>query len=105
VATELAALEREGKLIGTLGSIGGSYLHMHANRLLRSEQRAQELVLYDFLLRLYESEAARARPRAPKPAKPEKAEKKAAPGVKGESAGEASGRVEPSAENGEEAAS
>ena len=34
---------------------------MHANRLLRSEQRAQELVLYDFLARLYDSEVARAR--------------------------------------------
>ncbi len=32
---------------------------MHANRLLRAEQRAHELVLYDFLARLYDSEAAR----------------------------------------------
>ena len=32
---------------------------MHANRLLRSEQRAHELVLYDFLARLYESQLAR----------------------------------------------
>jgi hypothetical protein len=34
---------------------------MHANRVLRSEQRAQELVLYDMLLRLYESDVARAK--------------------------------------------
>jgi hypothetical protein len=34
---------------------------MHANRMLRSTQRAQELVLYDFLDRLYESRAARIR--------------------------------------------
>jgi hypothetical protein len=34
---------------------------MHANRLLRSAQRAQELVLYDFLDRLYEGQAARAK--------------------------------------------
>ncbi len=40
-----------------------SYLHMHANRLLRSAHGAQELVLYDFLCRLYESRAARARER------------------------------------------
>ena len=33
---------------------------MHANRLLRSAQRAQELLIYDFLERLYESAAARA---------------------------------------------
>jgi hypothetical protein len=34
---------------------------MHCNRLLRAAQRQHELVLYDWLLRLYESEAARAR--------------------------------------------
>ena len=32
---------------------------MHANRLLRSAHRRQELVLYDFLARLYESRAIR----------------------------------------------
>jgi hypothetical protein len=32
---------------------------MHANRMLRSAHRAQEVVLYDFLARLYESQAAR----------------------------------------------
>jgi hypothetical protein len=36
---------------------------MHANRVLRSEQRTQELVLCDFLARLYESEVARSRPK------------------------------------------
>ena len=40
-----------------------SYAHMHANRLLRSAMREQELVIYDFLVRLYESQAARARKR------------------------------------------
>jgi thiopeptide-type bacteriocin biosynthesis protein len=43
-----------------LPEVAGSYLHMHANRLLRSAHRAQEMVLYDFLARLYESRAARA---------------------------------------------
>jgi thiopeptide-type bacteriocin biosynthesis protein len=38
-----------------------SYVHMHLNRLLRSTHRAQELVLYDFLARLYESKVARTR--------------------------------------------
>jgi len=36
-----------------------SFAHMHVNRLLRSAQRAQELVLYEMLDRLYASRAAR----------------------------------------------
>jgi thiopeptide-type bacteriocin biosynthesis protein len=80
IAPELARLEKEGTLIGTVPGIAGSFLHMHANRLLRSEQRAQELVLYDFLLRMYDSEAARSRPRPAREAK-EKKPKKDAPSV------------------------
>ena len=38
-----------------------SYIHMHVNRLLRSVQRAHEVVLYDFLTRLYESQIARSK--------------------------------------------
>lgn len=57
----LVRASREGRLDTPLASIAASLLHMHANRLLRSMQREQELVLYDFLLRIYESEAARAR--------------------------------------------
>jgi hypothetical protein len=34
---------------------------MHLNRLLRSGHRLQEMVLYDFLARLYQSRTARAR--------------------------------------------
>jgi hypothetical protein len=34
---------------------------MHLNRLFRAEQRAQELVVYDFLSCLYESAIARRR--------------------------------------------
>jgi hypothetical protein len=34
---------------------------MHANRLFRSAARAQELVLYDWLYRMYDAEAARLR--------------------------------------------
>jgi hypothetical protein len=33
---------------------------MHVNRMLRSAQRVQEMVLYDFLVRIYESRAIRA---------------------------------------------
>jgi hypothetical protein len=52
-------LRRSGRLARPLADLAASFLHMHANRLLRSAQRAQELVLYDFLARLYESRAAR----------------------------------------------
>ena len=61
LGAELAALARGNRLTMPLPSIAASLLHMHANRLLRAEQRAHELVLYDFLVRLYDSEAARAR--------------------------------------------
>jgi class I lanthipeptide synthase len=37
-----------------------SYAHMHANRLLRGAHRAQELVLYELLHRVYASRLARA---------------------------------------------
>ena len=50
-----------GVLRQPLPDLAGSYLHMHANRFLRSAARAQELVLYDFLLRLKRSQAARQR--------------------------------------------
>jgi thiopeptide-type bacteriocin biosynthesis protein len=61
VARQLAQRERENRLIVPMRTIAASFLHMHCNRLLRAAQRQHELVLYDWLLRLYESEAARAR--------------------------------------------
>ncbi len=39
--------------------IAWSLVHMHANRLLHASQRAQELVLYDFLRRLHASKRSR----------------------------------------------
>ena len=36
-----------------LGNLAASYAHMYANRLLRAGHRAQELVIHDFLARLY----------------------------------------------------
>jgi thiopeptide-type bacteriocin biosynthesis protein len=48
-----------GQLSQSLTELAASALHMHANRVLRSAQRPQELVLYDFLARLYQSQAAR----------------------------------------------
>ena len=57
----LRAAEKEGRLTTSVEDLAFSYIHMNCNRLLRSAQRAQELVLYDFLERLYESQVARAR--------------------------------------------
>ncbi|MDQ3982854.1 MAG: lantibiotic dehydratase [Actinomycetota bacterium] len=52
-------LDASGELTSPLGEIVMSFTHMHVNRLLRSAHRAQELVLYDLLVRLYASLAAR----------------------------------------------
>lgn len=54
-------LDEAGGGVLNVEDLAGSYLHMHANRMLRSAQRAQELVLYDFLARHYESLLARSR--------------------------------------------
>jgi thiopeptide-type bacteriocin biosynthesis protein len=58
---ELRARERAGRLSLPLAEIVPSFVHMHVNRILRSGHRKHELVLYDFLSRLYESRAARAK--------------------------------------------
>ena len=60
IIAELQRCERAGQLSAPLAEIATSYLHMHVNRILRAAHRAQELVLYDFLAHLYESQAARA---------------------------------------------
>ena len=59
VAADLRAAERAGRLTAPVDQLAWSLAHMHANRMLRSAARAQELVIYDFLLRHYESQAAR----------------------------------------------
>jgi thiopeptide-type bacteriocin biosynthesis protein len=59
IAGELRSRARAGRLTTPLPELAVSFLHMHANRLLRSAHRAQELVLYDFLSRLYESQTSR----------------------------------------------
>jgi thiopeptide-type bacteriocin biosynthesis protein len=43
----------------SLPELAGSYLHMHCNRMLRGSARAHELVLYDYLERLYRGQLAR----------------------------------------------
>jgi thiopeptide-type bacteriocin biosynthesis protein len=58
---DLRSLARAGRLSSPLPDLAASYVHMHANRLLRAGHRAHELVLYDFLARLYHSRRARSR--------------------------------------------
>lgn len=48
-----------GELDPPLDVVVVSYIHMMANRLLRSANRAQELLLYSFLFRYYDSQLAR----------------------------------------------
>jgi thiopeptide-type bacteriocin biosynthesis protein len=59
VMAELRRLGQAGRLSTTLADIAMSYTHMHVNRLLRSAQRAHELVLYELLDRAYSAQAGR----------------------------------------------
>jgi thiopeptide-type bacteriocin biosynthesis protein len=52
-------LEGEQRLSVLLDGLLRSYAHMHANRLLRGAHRAQELVLYELLHRVYASRLGR----------------------------------------------
>jgi thiopeptide-type bacteriocin biosynthesis protein len=64
IVLELRAAAARGALTCALAELAPSYLHMHVNRLIRSAARAHELVLYDLLVRLYESRLARGRRRS-----------------------------------------
>lgn len=57
---ELRALESARDLWLPLADVAASHAHMFVNRLLRSQGRAHELVIYDFLDRLYRARTARA---------------------------------------------
>lgn len=59
ICRELTDLEAQGQLTTDLRQLAGHFTHMHINRILRAEQRRQELVIYDFLLQLRRSRAAR----------------------------------------------
>ncbi len=59
VAQELRSASAAGRLTTELPELAMSLAHMHVNRLLRSAQRAQELVLYELLGRAYDARAAR----------------------------------------------
>lgn len=67
LVAQLRALESEGRLTAPIDALVTSYLHMFVNRLIRSDARAHELVLYDLLHRLTVSRLARtpAAPAAP----------------------------------------
>ena len=69
---ELNALESRDELSVRVVDLVWNYIHMFVNRMIRSDQRAHELVLYDLLhkltlSRLKRSEGARAEPRSPAP--------------------------------------
>ena len=49
----------QARLANSLTELAGSYVHMHLNRIFRSTPNAQEMVLYDFLTRTYDSVLAR----------------------------------------------
>ncbi len=59
ILEEVRAAEQSGSLSVSLADLALCHLHMHANRLLCGSQRAQELVIYDFLARIYAGRAAR----------------------------------------------
>jgi lantibiotic biosynthesis protein len=52
--------QREQRLSVSVDDLLWSYAHMHANRLLRGAHRAQELVLYELLHRIYTARLAKA---------------------------------------------
>lgn len=66
---ELRELEEAGRLTLPVEEIAPSLVHMHTNRLIRSEGRSHELVLYELLFRHYNAVRARARARAKAKAK------------------------------------
>jgi thiopeptide-type bacteriocin biosynthesis protein len=59
VAAELRARDAAGQLTPTIPGMAWSLIHMHANRLLHASQRAQELLLEEFLRRLHMTRKAR----------------------------------------------
>jgi thiopeptide-type bacteriocin biosynthesis protein len=60
IAAELRRLRAAGELRVEIPDLLLSFAHMHVNRMLRAAQRAQELVLYELLDRVYASRSGRA---------------------------------------------
>lgn len=65
ITGQLRALEADGRLTVPMTELIGTYLHMHCNRMLDQQQRKQEMVLYDFMVRILASRQSR-KPRAAK---------------------------------------
>jgi thiopeptide-type bacteriocin biosynthesis protein len=59
IAGELRAADRRGELWRPLEELAGSFIHMHANRVLTASSQAEELVIAEFLCRHYEGRLAR----------------------------------------------
>lgn len=59
IRADLEKAQQAGKLTKSITELAGNYVHMHLNRIFRSAANAQELVLYDFLARTYDSKIAR----------------------------------------------
>ena len=57
---ELRAAQAAGGIACSMEELAASFIHMHANRMLRAAAREHELVICDFLARIYESRLARA---------------------------------------------
>ena len=64
-ARRLRDLDRRGRLTTSLAEIAASHLHMWANRMFRGSANKHELVLYEFLFRVYDGELARSQRAAP----------------------------------------
>jgi thiopeptide-type bacteriocin biosynthesis protein len=71
LATELRALHARGALTAPVEDLVTSYIHMFVNRLIRTDARAHELVLYDLLHRLTVSRLVRAGAAPAEPTPPE----------------------------------
>ncbi|HEU0105120.1 MAG TPA: lantibiotic dehydratase, partial [Vicinamibacteria bacterium] len=60
VVAHLKGLDRQRVLTVPVSRLIGSFTHMFVNRLVGGHRRETELVLYDFLLRLYDAQIGRA---------------------------------------------
>jgi len=59
VAAEILALFNTGPQEVSLRELLGSYIHMMLNRIITTDARTHELVIYDFMARYYKSQVAR----------------------------------------------
>lgn len=55
----LRTLSETGDLYTDIADLVPSFAHMHVNRMMRSGARQEEMILYDFLHRLYDGQIAR----------------------------------------------